>query len=289
MVYLEVNVSHYGPFGVVSSDGRRVVTANDRAFDLLDAVAESRTPQRLIDLVTSSELAKPTVRRLLLTMQGQGLIRQDAERRYVPGLRILDVAASAIERVDLAAEGRDALDKLRSHVAGTLSMFEYGDRILRMTTTMATNSAYKVAVHDIASTSFHATAAGKAVLAFLPEPDAGWLLGPGALQRYTPTTVTELVDLRAQLAEVAKRGYAVDDEESRPGVRGVAAAVRTFLGRPVAAIALSVAASHCSSQSLHDVGPRVVAAADEISGILGAVPLREPVQGPVASPPRPSR
>ncbi len=87
----------------------------------------------------------------------------------------------------------------------------------------------------------HVTAAGKVLLAFGPD-----IVDMLALERHGPGTITDPAALRAELAAVRERGIAINREESRAGVLGVAAPVWRD-GAVVAALALAVARRSRSS------------------------------------------
>lgn len=91
----------------------------------------------------------------------------------------------------------------------------------------------------------HVTAAGKVLLAWAPAAvDA---LCAAGLDRHGPGTITEPKRLRAELATITERGVAINREESRGGVLGVAAPVFGRGDVPVAALALAVARRSRSS------------------------------------------
>ena len=71
----------------------------------------------------------------------------------------------------------------------------------------------------------HCTAVGKAMLAELPDDEATAVLGRIRLARHTPATVTDVAAVVDGLAEVRRRGYAMDEGEQEVGVRCVAVAV----------------------------------------------------------------
>jgi DNA-binding IclR family transcriptional regulator len=79
----------------------------------------------------------------------------------------------------------------------------------------------------------HCTGVGKALLAYLPDEELARRYPGGRLKRYTDQTITHLQDLRAELARVRSRGYAIDMEEHELGVKCVA--VPTFDHKEVAA------------------------------------------------------
>ncbi|MFQ6331753.1 IclR family transcriptional regulator [Nocardia sp. CWNU-33] len=255
------------------------MTANDRAFDLLRAVVAAPSPQGLGELVVSSGLTKPTVRRLLVALDRLGFVRQDAKRRYVAGAGILDLAAAALERIDLAGEAQEVLAGLRTTMAGTVALSEYVDGRLVVVSTLAPNGPYKVAGRGVTNTGLHATATGKAVLAFLPAADTVWLLGNNPLERYTEHTLADITALRGQLREIAGLGFAINDQESRAGVRCIAAPVRNHLARPVAVVSVSVAAAQVSVAALCKHSAQLMEAADAISDGIGGPRLGNCVAG----------
>jgi DNA-binding IclR family transcriptional regulator len=100
------------------------------------------------------------------------------------------------------------------------------------------------------------------------------------LSPLTQRTITEARSLKANIEKIRSVGYAVDDGESTEGVRCVGAAIRSE-DRPVAAISVSGPANRLTKGMISQVGLRVVRAAANISGLLGATGTSEP--GPAAT------
>jgi DNA-binding IclR family transcriptional regulator len=242
------------------------VSANDRAFELLNAVLGAPAPPGLIELVSSSGLTKPTVRRLF--------VRQNEQRQYVPGAKILDLAATALERIDFATEFADILAALPVRVPATVTLSVYADRRLLTVSTLSSNRPYRVAGRSASSFGLHATAGGKAILAYLPDADVNSLLCAEPMESYTKNTLIKPADLRKALADTARRGYALNDEESQCGVRCIAVPVRNHLAHPAAVLAMSVATSQVSLTVLRKESHDLIGAADAISEAIGGPILR---------------
>ena len=85
----------------------------------------------------------------------------------------------------------------------------------------------------------HASATGKVMLAFLPAAERRSMLASLTLMSLTKDTITGKAKLRAHLDEVAREGYAMDDEEYIVGVRCLAVPVRNARNRVVAAIGVT--------------------------------------------------
>ena len=245
------------------------MTATDKAFELLDFIVGAENPPGLLQLVEMSALKKATVRRSLIALVQQGFVRQDSQRRYHPGLRPLDLATVALDSLALAFEARDVVDALCDQVSGTLTLAEYADGQLKVLLTLASSDPYRVAGRGLESTGFHATAAGKAILACLPRPDVRWALGPEPFPLYTPNTLMGFDALDSELKQIADQGYALNDEESRLGVRCVAVTIRNHLNRPAAVLSVSVATSQASIEDLHRAAHPLLLAAHAISDRIG--------------------
>ena len=114
----------------------------------------------------------------------------------------------------------------------------------------------------------HATATGKAMLAWLPEDDMRRVLSHG-LTRFTPKTICEWPSLIEALRHVRRNGYAVDDEEYQPGVICIGAAIRDHNGAVVGAISASTPTMRANDEHLSLVREQVCAAVRSLSAELG--------------------
>ncbi|GAA4310410.1 hypothetical protein GCM10023086_30160 [Streptomyces venetus] len=120
--------------------------------------------------------------------------------------------------------------------------------------------------HTIGDTSpLHATAAGRAVLAYLPEQDVEELIAQG-LERFSDTTPTEPDALRAELDRIRVDGYAVNQNQYRPGVCAIAAPVLDEEGTPLATVAISMPDSRFDTGRLSEWGRLAAGKAAEITG-----------------------
>jgi DNA-binding IclR family transcriptional regulator len=247
------------------------VTAIDKAFDLLDILAREQRPLGLTEVVAACGFPKPTVRRLLLGLLAQSFVMQNADGKYEFGNAVIDLAARSLRHLTLSEESRPILAALRSKVTGTISLGRFTDHGLT-TITQIDASASAFLVSPTSAAPLYATAAGKAVLAFMPRPDVERLV-PARMEPVASRTVASLGDLLQELEVVRARGYAIEDEEAQDGVRAVAVPIRTFAHRPIGAISVASAAKLVSIPELTRMAPYIVAAGDEISQRLGGDPL----------------
>jgi len=123
----------------------------------------------------------------------------------------------------------------------------------------------------------HCTAVGKVLLAFQPAEYAKQIAGNG-LKGYTPKTITRRDELLGMLEEVASREYAIDDEESEPGLRAIAAPVRNHTGAVIAALGVAAPVQRMTKKVMQDCVPDVIATAAAVSARLGYERRRGPVE-----------
>ena len=117
----------------------------------------------------------------------------------------------------------------------------------------------------------HCTGVGKALLAYQP-PEVVQQVIDNGLKRFTEGTLTDPDKLRAELATIRVRGYAIDDEEIEVGLRCVAAPIRDHSGQVVAAISVAAPVQRMSKKQVQATIPSVIAAAENISRRLGFIP-----------------
>jgi IclR family transcriptional regulator, KDG regulon repressor len=118
----------------------------------------------------------------------------------------------------------------------------------------------------------YCTAVGKAILAELPAAEVDVIINRSGLKTITKNTLTTPEALLAELKVIRERGFAIDDEENEVGVRCVGAAVRDYLGRPVAALSVSGPAFRVSKARVLIIAKPVMRAAAALSAELGFKP-----------------
>jgi DNA-binding IclR family transcriptional regulator len=116
----------------------------------------------------------------------------------------------------------------------------------------------------------HATALGKALLAFSPPETADLVIARG-LRPYTPSTLTDPDRLLRSLAQTRLTGIALSRAEWRPGVFDIAAPVFEAGGRVVAALEITV---HDLSDDYERLRPALVVAARSLSRELQTPAIR---------------
>jgi DNA-binding IclR family transcriptional regulator len=242
----------------------------DRGLTILEGLAEiGRQGATTVELGRRLGLHRTTVHRFLQTLARRGYAEQISDSdRYRVGLKVLGLASSTMAGLSLRDAGMPILAVLHQATNETvrLVMMDRGEVV----TIDRIEAEHPVALrtHIGARRPAYCSAAGKAMLAYMPETQVDQALAQGMPPR-TAKTITDPVQFKAQLWEVTRRGFALDDEENLEGVRCAAAPVFNLEGRLAGGISLSAPAMRVDDARLLELAGLVRDAARELSNLLG--------------------
>jgi DNA-binding IclR family transcriptional regulator len=255
----------------MTGDGGSSLRRGLLALELLAHAGANDGGLGVVDVARRLGVDKSQASRTLSALANHGLAERDAATRaYRLGPRFFAYAALVSERRLLRA-APPVLQRLVNALGegAHLSVLE-GPAVL---TLLSHSPAHALqAVGWVGRTApAYCTAAGRALLTD-HDPAALRALFDGVkLVARGPNTVASLEELIVRVQEAAERGYAVADEELEPGLAAVAAPVRRFDGRIVAAVNVS-GPSFRFHPRLPEAGTEVARAARELSA---EIPLRE--------------
>jgi IclR family acetate operon transcriptional repressor len=250
----------------VTADRAGGVQSLERAFDLLERMADQGGEVGLSELAAGSGLPLPTIHRLMRTLVACGYVRQQANRRYALGPRLIRLGESASRL--LGAWARPYLAELVEATGETANMALLdGDEAVyvaqvpsRHSMRMFTEVGRRVLPHS--------TGVGKALLAALPPGEVRALLARTGMPAATDRTITEPDVLLAELARVRERGYAVDDSEQEIGVRCLAVPVPD--APTAAAISISGPAGRVTDTATDTIVPVLREVAHRLAAALSS-------------------
>jgi len=245
---------------------------------LLTSFSGEENELGITTLATRLRLAKSTVHRLAATLTSAGFLEQNTENgKYRLGVALFELGALVRRRMDVANEARPKLRELLEKTGETVQLGIVDHESVLYVYEMESRHAIRMAAAVGGRAPLHCTAVGKVLLAYQPPEFVKHVLGNG-LKAYTPKTITRRDDMLAMLEEVASREYAIDDEESEPGLRAIAAPVRNHTGQVIAALGVAAPLQRMTKKVLQDCVPSVLATAAAVSQRLGYEPRRGPVE-----------
>ncbi len=249
--------------------GPDFVEALARGLDVLTCFDDRHPRMSLTEIAAATGLARPTARRLLLTLAELGFVRLE-EGSFTLTPKVLRLGMAYVGSLGLWDVARPHLEDLVGQTGESSSMAQLdGSNIVYV----ARVSVPKIiTLRVVIGTRFPAlqTSQGKVLLAALDsealtatlaEPSRSGL--PPAPPRAVPLNRARIDD---ELRTVRARGWALADEELAPGIRSVAVPVRDGDGEVRAAMNVTVHAAETSVATLvNDHLPRLMRAAGEVS------------------------
>lgn len=245
--------------------GPDFVEALARGLDVLAVFDAGHRTMSLSEVAAAAGLARPTARRLLLTLEELGFVRQTGGG-FEPTPRVLTLGMAYVGALGLWDVARPHLEALVAQTGESSSMAQLDGPDIVYVARVSVPKLITLRVEI--GTRFPAaqTSQGKVLLAALPldELDRTLALPSRAgLPTYIGRTPEQLY---SELTAVRARGWALADEELAPGIRSVAVPVRDGTGAVRAAMNVAVHAAETSTERLlGEHLPRLLRTAGEVS------------------------
>ncbi len=245
--------------------GPDFVEALARGLDILASFGADNRSMSLSEVAAAASLARPTARRLLLTLEELGFVRSgDGTFQLTPKVMNLGMAyVSSLGLWDIAQPHMESL-VARTGESSSMAQLDGSDIVYVARVSVPKLIALRVEI----GTHFPAvqTSQGKVLLAALPADQVAAALSQPSRSGLPPYIGRSPDQLRDELTEVRARGWALADEELAPGVRSVAVPVRDGTGTVRAAMNVTVHAAETTTQRLmRDYLPLLLTTAGEIS------------------------
>jgi IclR family acetate operon transcriptional repressor len=242
------------------------VQSLQRAFDLLELLADAGGEASLSELAVLSGLPMPTIHRLIRTLVALGYVRQNTNRRYALGARLIRLGEHA--SMQFGTWARPLLTELVEEVGETANLAVLERDEVVYVSQVPSKHSMRMFTEVGRRLLPHGTGVGKAILSQLPPADVRALLGRTGMPAYTEHTFTDPDALQRHLVKVAKQGYALDESEQEIGVRCLAVPVP---GAPTpAAVSVSGPEGRLTKEAVTRIAPVVQRIANTLGSELAA-------------------
>lgn len=218
---------------------RQRIQSLERADAILSAIACAPDGQaRLVDIAAATRLHKNTVFSLLKTLVALGYCEHNRERSYRIGRRTFELARIAERNLDLVAAARPLMLRLVWQVRESLSLAIPANEHCVVVSTVEGSYAVRGSRFQGQHAPYHASALGKAVVAFLSDDDRSQVLNRIGFEKYTSRTISSPALLEEECARVRDKGFALSVAEEEIGASAVAVPLFSRVGDVVGALAL---------------------------------------------------
>jgi IclR family acetate operon transcriptional repressor len=241
-----------------------------RLFQIIEFLAGSGDWVSLRTMARELHISAASAYRALNSLKQLGYVRQDHEdSKYQLTLKIAWLSAQVLDRQQLRQFAHPFLQHLTSVTNETTHLavlegteFVYIDKV---DNSQAVRMRSRVGQRG----QLHSTAAGKAMLAFLPEADSQAIIKSLDFTAMTDSTITNALKFREQLALIRHQGYGVDDEENELGIRCIGSPIFDHAGRLAGALSISGWTITMTRERMPQLAPELLETCREISRQLG--------------------
>ncbi|NHN57060.1 IclR family transcriptional regulator [Calidifontibacter sp. DB0510] len=178
----------------------------------------------LSQLATMAQMPLPTIHRIVRTLVDLGYVRQEANREYSLGpklIRLGDVTSQMVGRW-----ARPQLEEVVRRLGESANVAQLdGDRVVYIGQVMPSHNSMRMFTEVGRAVLPHATGVGKAIMATMTADEVDALLDRTGMPSRTEHTITDRDAFHAELDATRERGYALDEQEQELGVRCVAVSV----------------------------------------------------------------
>ena len=193
------------------------VQSVERAFGLLECIANSSGSATLSHIAAEVSLPLPTIHRLLNTLVNLGVVRQLPNRGYAlgPGLiRLGNLAGS-----QLGAIARPYLRTLVDELGESANVATIDGDMVVYVDQVSSQRQMRMFTEVGRRTHMHDTGVGKAILAGLDTEQVRHIVTTAGMPTPTEYSIGTIKDLEAELVRIRDRGYSIDEQEQELGVR----------------------------------------------------------------------
>lgn len=248
-----------------------------RALSVLVRLATIRTGASVTELAQAEGLNVSTASRLLGALQAYGFVVQDiTTQRVQVGPRCFQLGQVFLGQAEVASVAEPFMRSLTDRTGypthlGVLSE----NRLVHIKHVEPVGHMLRLSPGErFGLSDLYYEALGKALLAFQPDATIRHIIATITFKKFTPTTIESPDEFWREIAEIRKRGYAIDNGERYKDVRCVAVPVWDHEDRAAAALSISGSDRQLPPATVRELGKELIEIAQQISHRIGASSLK---------------
>ncbi len=212
----------------------------NKAFLILDIFLKNNAPISMTEISEELGLYPSTIHRILDTLKYGGFVEQDSStQKYQLGLKLVELGMTRLNNIDLVKEAKPFLKGLSKKCDETVHLAILEDTEVLYLAKEESSQTIRMISYVGKRAPLHCTALGKVLLAFLPSDKMDKILEKIELFKLTENTIINKQVLIEELNKIKQEGFALDREENEKYVRCIAAPVKDYSGKVIAAISIS--------------------------------------------------
>lgn len=257
------------PRGWDDKTAQNTIKSLDRAMEVFEYLSQAQG-KALTELSDEMRQAPATVYRILVTLQGRGLVEFDHEEQvWHIGPQAFVIGSRFLRRTSLVERARPIMRKLMETTSETANLGIEKEGLVLFLSQVETHESIRAFFPPGTLSPMHASGIGKALLAHMDEDRLNRRLAAANLQAFTDQSITSPEALKKDLAAIRLRGFSVDNEEKTTGMRCIAAPVFDMNREAVAGLSVSGPTSRVGATEIERLSRPVMEAARQLTLAIG--------------------
>lgn len=251
--------------------GSTIVQSVDRALAIMEIIAAAGGVETLNNISAVSGLNVSTCHHLIATLSKRNyVVRAEGRGAYALGPQIQTLASAFRSEEDLLRRAQPWIDRVNEVTGETVHLATIqGDDLVTLVKRDARHAVRVDSGMIGKSAAAHATATGKALLAWMKTSDVERILAGKGMRAFTPKTITDAAVLFRELSDIRAEGFSMDREEFQPHVVCIGAAIIGPHGQAIGSISASTPIMRADDNHLGLMRQEVMGAAQALSTGLG--------------------
>lgn len=210
-----------------------------RALEIFELLAKHKNGLSVVDISKKLNIPQSSTSNLIKTLYDSGYVSRDEAKKYVLGVRLIELGSVAMESLDIGVVAKPILQELMEKVQKTVFLAIRAQTDVVYILKIDSNRSISTTAQPGYHRPLYDTGLGKAFLAAMTKEEQNEILSTIKLIPVTSHTITDKDALMEQLDQFKHQGYAIDDEESEYGLYCVATTVSIVDKNIEAAISIS--------------------------------------------------
>lgn len=254
---------------------RRQIGSLVKGLRILETITAAAGGVKVSEIARAFKMPTSNLTLFLNSLVDTGyVIKNLFDGRYYPSEKIIHIASSIdtrYKRLEICAQAE--MNRLHAKYDENVLLAVLNNFRLQFISTLQSKRNIQILNNDNRSFIPHVTAAGKAILAFLPPKMLADYFAAIELERFTEKTVTDQDRIESELQDVRTKGYAINLGEYEAEVMAVAAPV--FVGETVqGSLTVQFPTFRYNEADLDGHGQEIIEAARRIGSDFAAQTLQ---------------
>jgi DNA-binding IclR family transcriptional regulator len=231
--------------------------AINKAFEIFELFLHSETDLSINDVSAQTKITYPTAHRITSKLVKRGYILQPQKRgKYsIHPAKLAEFIGIIRKKLNIRVIASPYLHEL-SETVNEASLLAVRHGLIAINIEVVNRSLIHV-VPDSTTLNLYCTGAGKVFLAYMSEKEFNAYADGLVMLPRTAKTISNKEELAKEIIQIRRNGFAIDDEENELGLRSVAAPIKDWEGRVIAAISIIGLTTRITKTRLQELAPIV--------------------------------